>query len=66
MGVDIALVWPAAMEALNGPTKKHQFGSRKIPGKVSNFCYAFSSRQHGLNILKTEEAPMFNDSKLSS
>lgn len=50
----------AAMETTHCPTKKYQFS-----GKASHFCYAFSSIVHSLHILKTDEAPMFYDSKLS-
>lgn len=38
--------------------------SRKVQDKESSFSYASSNKTDGLHVLKMEEAPKFNDSKL--
>ena len=57
-----AFGWSAAIETINLPKERHQFGSTKVQGKESRFCYAFSKSIDGLHILTTEETPKCNDS----
>ena len=56
---------PATIEAIKVPIERHQFGSRKVQGKESRFCYAFSNRIDNLHIFTIEKTPKFNDSVIS-